>query len=394
MMPCLYRVAFSVFALFSVPIAALGQEQPYELVRRLERIQDGIAQGNAQAHGYQRQFIAEIAEKMLAASNETWQTPTNVRSAIVYVLSGGDPRVLHKLLELSKLPEISTALLKGVLAYAEGRNQEALQFLSGVDHLTFDTRTGCHLALAKAMVAAPEDAQRALSWLDDARLLCPGTLVEEAALRREVLLLSNVEDHARFEMLSFQYLRRFPNSIYAKNFNRSFAIATASSKYGSDPRLMGRLEKRLDALEDEPRKQLYIALAEEGVMRGQVELTRMAADKIGHLVKDGGRDSVRLQLYKAAALVVTPEYDFAIARLRMIDRSKLGSSDAKLLDSALALAVEVRQPPMVNGPVTTLPPLSSATQAKHGAVAEKSEVLDRARLALSQADQLLNRDKR
>jgi chemotaxis protein MotC len=394
MTPKLYCVAFSVFALSSVPIAALGQEQPYELVRRLERIQDGIARGNAQAHIYQREFIAEIAEKMLAASNETWQTPTNVRSAIVYVLSGGDPRVIHKLLELGKLPELSPALLKGILAYAEGRNQEALQFLSDVDHLAFDTRTGGHLALAKAMVAAPDDAQRAISWLDDARLLCPGTLVEEAALRREVALLSNVGDHARFEMLSFQYLRRFPNSIYAKNFHRSFAIATASSKYSSDPTLMGRLEKRLDELEDEPRKQLYIALAEEGVIRGQVELTRMAADKIGHLLKDGGRDSVRLQLYKAAALVVTPEYAFAIARLRMIDRSKLGSSDAKLLDNALALAVEVRQPPILDGPVTTLPPLSSAAQAKHGAIAENSETLDRARLALSQADQLLNREKR
>lgn len=394
MTSCLYRVAFCVFVLFSVQVAAQEQEQPYQLVRTLERIQDRIAQGNAQAHGFQRQFIAEIAEKMLAASNETWQTPTNVRSAIVYVLSGGDPRVLRKLLELGKLPEANTALLKGVLAYAEGRNQEALQFLSDVDHLAFDTRTGGHLALAKAMVAAPEDAERAVAWLDDARLLCPGTLVEEAALRREVLLLSNAEDHARFELLAFQYLRRFPKSVYAKNFNRSFAIATASSKYGSDPKLMGRLEKRLDELDDEARRQLYTALAEEGVMRGQVELTRMAADKIGHLLKDGGRDSVRLQLYKAAALVVTPEYDFAIAKLRMIDRSRLGSSDAKLLDNALALALEVRQPPKVEGPITELPPLSSATQVKHGAVAEKSEALDRARLALSQADQLLNKDRR
>lgn len=390
----LYRVAFSVFALFSVPVAAQEPEQPYQLVRTLERIQDRIAQGNSEAHGLQRQFLAEAAEKMLAASDETWRTARNVRSAIVYVLSGGDPRVILKLIGLGKLPEASPALLKGVLAYAEGRNQEALQLLADVDHFTFDTRTGGHLALAKAMVAAQDDAARAVSWLDDARLLCPGTLVEEAALRREVLLLSNVEDHARFEMLSFQYLRRYPKSVYAKNFNRSFAIATASSKYGSDPKLMGRLEKRLDALDDDARKQLYMALAEEGVMRGQVELTRMSADKIGHLLKDGGRDAVRLQLYKAAALVVTPEYEFAIARLRMIDRSRLGSSDARLLDNALALAAEVRQPPKVQGPVKELPPLSSATQVKHGAVAEKSEALDRARLALTQADQLLNRDTR
>jgi chemotaxis protein MotC len=391
----LYCVALSAVAAFAVPLPAWGEtEEPYQLVRTLERVQDRIAEGNAQAHNYQRQFIAETAEKLLAASDATWESQKNVRSAIVYVLSGGDPRILKKLLAIPKLPSLNAELLKGVLAYAEGRNQEALELLSEIDHLSFDSRTGGHLALAKAMVAAPQDAARAVVWLDEARLLCPGTLVEEAALRREVLLLSNLEDYQRFELLSIQYLRRFPKSIYAKNFSRSFAIATASGKYGSDPKLMGRLEKRLDDFDDDTRRELYMALAEQGVTRGRVELTRMAADKIGHLVKDGGRDSIRLQLYKAAALVVTPEYEFALARLRMIDRTKLGSNDARLLDNAIALALEVRQPPRVNGPIKELPPLASATQVKHGAIAEKSDVLDRARLALSQAEQLLNKDRR
>jgi hypothetical protein len=44
--------------------------------------------------------------------------------------------------------------------------------------------------------------------------------------------------------------------------------------------------------------------------------------------------------------------------------------------------------------VTELPPLSSATQVKYGAIAEKSEALDRARAALGQADALLSKDKR
>jgi chemotaxis protein MotC len=244
------------------------------------------------------------------------------------------------------------------------------------------------------MAAASEDASKALVFLDDARLLCPGTLVEEAALRRQVLLLSNAANYVRFEMLAFQYLRRFPRSIYAKNFFRSFAIATASSDYGIDPGFMKRLEERLDELGDDLRKQIYMALAEEGVIRGRVQLTRLAADKIGYLLRDGSRDSVRLQLYKAAALVVTSEYDSAVARLRGIDRSKLSTSDAGLLTSALALAVEMRQPPLWTGPIKELPPLSSAAQVKHGAVAEKSEALDNARQALSQADALLNKDKR
>ncbi len=369
-------------------------EQPYHLVRTLEEVQDRIAQGSAQAHGFQRHFIAEIATKMLAAGDDAWQRRRNTRSAIVYVLSGGDPRVLRKLLTLEPLPVITPELIKGVIAYSEARSRQAFKLLDDIDHRGFETRLAGHLALAKAMSAAVDDVPKALGYLDDARLLCPGTLVEEAALRREVLLLSNVNDTARFEMLAFTYLRRFPKSIYAKNFYRSFAIAVVTGKYGTDPKLMKRLEMRLDELSDSARKQLYMAIAEEGVIRGRVELTRLAADRIGYLLQDGGRDAIRLQLYKAAALVVTKEYDYALARLRSIDRSKLSTGDRGLLDSALLLAGEVRRPPQIEGEIKELPPLSSATQVRHGAVAEKSEALDSARKALSQADEALNKDRR
>jgi chemotaxis protein MotC len=369
-------------------------QQPYHLVRTLEQVQDRIAEGNSQAHGFQRRFIAEIADKMLGATDETWREPKNTLSAIVYVLSGGDPRVLRKLLTISSLREISPQLIKGVLAYSEGRNRDALKLLDDIDHRRFETRIAGHLALAKAMSAASENAPKALGYLDDARLLCPGTLVEEAALRREVLLLSNVDDYERFEMLAFAYLRRFPKSIYAKNFYRSFAIAVVTGKYGTDPKLMERLERRLEELSEGVRKQIYMAIAEEGVIRGRVELTRLASDRIGHLFRDGGRDAVRLQLYKAAALVVTQEYDFAYTRLRSIDRTKLSTGDLELLDSALALATEMRQPPQIQGEIKELPPLSSAAQVKHGAIAEKSEALDGARQALSQADAVLNKDRR
>ncbi len=369
-------------------------EQPYQLVRTLERIQDRIAEGSTQAHNFQRGFIAEIADKMLAAPDTIWQEPKNAQSAIVYVLSGGDPRILKKLLTIKSLSGVSSDLVKGVLAYSEGRNEDALKLLADSDPRAFETRTGGHLALAKAMLMAGEDAVKAIGFLDDARLLCPGTLVDEAALRREVLLLSNAEQYERFEKLSFSYLRRFAKSVYAKSFSRSFAIAVASGKYGADPKLMSHLEQRLGELNDESRKQLYMTLAEEGVVRGRVELTRLAADTIGYLLPAGSRDAVRLQLYKAAALAVTNEHDWALATLRNIDRSKLGASDTQLLDNALKLAVQVRQPPQIDEPIKELPPLSSAAQVKHGEIAEKSEALDRARQALTQADALLNRNKR
>ena len=48
--------------------------------------------------------------------------------------------------------------------------------------------------------------------------LVPGTLVEEAALRREIFLAGQIDNADRFETLAIQYLRRFRHSIYAGNF--------------------------------------------------------------------------------------------------------------------------------------------------------------------------------
>jgi chemotaxis protein MotC len=46
-----------------------------------------------------------------------------------------------------------------------------------------------HIALVQGRCLPHSDAPAAIERLDDARLLLPGTLVEEAALRREILLV-------------------------------------------------------------------------------------------------------------------------------------------------------------------------------------------------------------
>ena len=62
------------------------------------------------------------------------------------------------------------------------------------------------------------NAKAAVELLDWARLLSPGGLVEEAALRREIALLAGAKDVARVAMLTRQYVTRFAASLYAADF--------------------------------------------------------------------------------------------------------------------------------------------------------------------------------
>ncbi len=102
---------------------------------------------------------------------------------------------------------------------------------------------------------------------------------------------------------------------------------------------------------------------------------------------------MRLQLYKAAALLVTDDYEAAVAQLTALDASKLGRNDLRLLENAQKLrricaAVALARPARRTAAAV------HAVQEKHGDVAAKSVALDTARSALAQAEQLLNREQK
>ncbi|KTS24746.1 chemotaxis protein MotC, partial [Methylobacterium indicum] len=169
-----------------LPVAPRGL--PVELVRTLQLLQDRIARGSTQAHLAQRQLLGHIEQRLLALEPETWAAPENLRAAVVFALSGGGPALLRRMIETGKLPEADSALVVGSLAYLEGREREARTLLGRYDPRTQPPGLAGQLALTQAAVTVREAPRKAIELLDLARLLAPGTLVEEGALRREIFI--------------------------------------------------------------------------------------------------------------------------------------------------------------------------------------------------------------
>ena len=61
--------------------------EPYELVRALQAVQDGIANGDTAAHGSHIAMIRQIGEKFLAADPAVWSNPQNSQAVVIYLLS-------------------------------------------------------------------------------------------------------------------------------------------------------------------------------------------------------------------------------------------------------------------------------------------------------------------
>ena len=362
--------------------------EPFELVRSLHVLQDRIVRGSAEAHGAQRQVMADISVDLAAIEPRHWQEPRNVRAAVLYVLSGGDPRVLRKLLGLGRLPGETDRLVRGALAYAEGRSSDAAEHLSSIEARMLDPDIAGAVALVQSVVVANADPAQAL--LDEARLLSPGTLVEESALRRQILLLPAAGRLDRLESLLSRYLRRFGRSYYASAFWGLLEGLLAGFESADARDRLAHFEDLIAMLPGDSRQQLYLAVAQEGIARGRVGLARSAAAMVTQLANAGSSEQMRAQLYEAAALIVTEEYGRGLSSLSAIAGDKLPASDAGLHDAALRLARQIRRNPDPDASLADRQPTEEAVGRARELSAIGLAVIARAKTVLASADAVLS----
>jgi chemotaxis protein MotC len=323
----------------------VSDKKPFELVRELQIFQDQAVLKSKNARAQQTDLIAKVAAQLTNVDASAWADRRNARAAVIYVLSGGDPRVLSKLLGSGATLGVDDQLVKAALAYGERRDTEATQLLDGVDLESLDRSVGGHVALVRALLVAKGDPRKAIALLDRARIIAPGTMVEEAALRRQAILAAKVGDLDAFEALSSQYFRRFASSIFERSFERQFAKEVVSKSYAADAKRLPKLEKLLRGLSDAQRRETCLAIAEEGIAVADVEIVRFAARLAGMDAKAQPLEAMRMLLFEAAAVIVTPDYEQGRMALRLVDKSKLGAREEGLLYAATAVADEISRPP-------------------------------------------------
>ncbi|WP_426408962.1 chemotaxis protein [Bradyrhizobium ganzhouense] len=343
--PLLRAVMLMVLSLVATrasaePTAPSGE--PFELVRALQAVQDGIANGDTAAHASHIALIRQIGEKFLAADASVWSNPQNGQAVVIYLLSGGAPQIVRKL-PRDKI-NVDSRLFDGALAYVEGRQDEARDLLKDVKPRTISSGMGGQVALVQGALLARSEASLAIERLDDARLLLPGTLVEEAALRREILLVGQAEDFDKFEFLTLAYIRHYRNSVYAGDFWQRFSTGLTQSSLALDDRRFARVAALLEQVDRASRLKLYLVIARGALVRGKLTVTRLAGERALTLSADATPDRERAHFYRGASRALTDEYDGGLAELKALDRAKLAERDVLLLNATLQLALDVRKP--------------------------------------------------
>lgn len=362
------------------PEPAQGSPPPYQLVRSLNALQEQTGLGNTSAHKAQRSLIQRIGEDMGKVPDDVWKEPKNGRALVSYVLSGGEAVLLKRLLDNKvEIAGVDLNLAAAAIAYAERRGEEARALLAKVDARAIEPSLAAHVALVQGIVLAEREPETAIKRFELARLLAPGSIVEQGALRRQAMVVGKLGRWHESERLATQYLRRFGKAVYVSTFYRELAEQLASQPDTRDEEQFARLVSLFDLVGEKERRQTYLLLAERAVIAGKVKMARFASARASELYASGSAERVRLQVYGAAAEVATDKNDAGLLVLQDIDRRRLGRRDSLLVDAASEVGHDVRREP------------SAAANSADG---EPLAVVDAARKAIGKADDLLEAAKK
>lgn len=376
-------------------LAAPVQPEPYEMVRSLRNLQDRIAAGRAEALPLLRLLLARIGREFRDVDQATWVEPRNRYAAVTYLLNGGNPDAVRAALDTPGADPGTRKLLDGALAYSEGDPSRMLTAFGGIEpgKLPFDLLDSIYLVSAGPLSST--DPLAALGRLDYVRLTAPGSLLEEAAIRRSLGLAGKVGDAGKVRIMARNYLTRFGQSPYLEDFLTQLAdgIVALRDKISDE-----EIVDIASFAPDRVRGSFYLRLARSEILGGQPARAEFAADKASELAKQLGAESLQAKLYSAIGGVATPDVEDAAKRLAAIPDSQLHPADAVLRDAALTLAREITSAPprsteaatmAQNAPQDINAPAIEETPKRQADMAAFNATVGKAADVLSQVDQLL-----
>lgn len=359
-----YRLVFALLlnaAASATGFAGEGGPEPFRLMRSLQMVQDRIAAGDREAVALQDDMMPLIERSLGAAGGAIAEDARNRDAFMLYALSGGNAGLIKRLLPALKDHDAEKRMGAAVLLQRSGQEELAAKTAEALKPREAGGEVGAYLAIFKSGLGRHGEEARSIAELDEARLALPGTLVEEAALRRQLTLYGELGDFASVLRTARRYLQRFPASPYAGPAVDAFAAAAAEHAREEDRPAVLELVDSLSA--DRGRAVLY-RFSRAGAVKGRTEFLAWAAQAYGERLGDSASPGERASLAFFRAVAALPSLDPTAAgkRLQDLDSKALGDDERRLL---AALRSVLASAPKPDG--ETKPERASGKDAKDGA---------------------------
>lgn len=304
--------------------------EPFRLMRSLQLVQDRIAAGDHDAISLQDGLMPLIEDSFRAAGKGIGEDRRNLDALMIYALSGGDTDVIRDLLPNLKGHGREERIATAVLLQRSGEVGLAERALESTNVRDMPAPVGAYLAIFKAGFASDSDEANAISELDEARLAAPGTLVEEAALRRQLSLYSGHNDFAGVLRTARRYLQRFPFSPFGEPLVDTFAASAVRLARDED---QSPIMEIVDGLAPNLGRAVLRRLLRESAVQGRNSFLKWALDSYSARLgaNTSKQEQANLAFFREVAAFPSLEAGEAIDRLSRIDANSLGPDEKRLL---------------------------------------------------------------
>ncbi|WP_111561710.1 chemotaxis protein MotC [Rhizobium sp.] len=382
-------------ALPVVPQDDGGDTVPYKMLRSLQFVQDSVVLGDHSASEMQRFMLGTIDKRLRAVDPAVFDDDRNVDAALIYAMSGGNPQTLEYLVARDVNGYFDNRVTDILRKYLSGKGLLVAKTLVDTAEEYKDKKIGPYLALVGGNVTIAKSPEEALKLYDLARLNAPGTIIEEAALRRSVAICVDKGLVDQGLQYSQRYIRRFLHSPYASQFADLFVKLLVDHDHDVKPDDVIGI---LSFMDEARQREIYLRIARAAAIAGKGELARMAAGRAQALSGDNNNAFGALaDFYGGMAAIPTDKIDTAARDISTIADKALSPRDQILRAAARSVAEQVlRQPDaasLTQGSANTPDGQeASSEQAAEGGSAGEGAVPDAAPAAGSQSADLQNAD--
>lgn len=321
---------------------------PVFAIRRLSRLRVRLAAGDREALAAQSSVVNAVTAELAAFDMEVWKDARNRLALVKLVLGGGDPGLLRQLAEHAYFEPAEESLAHGALAFGEGHRRAAAELLAKVDAEQLPISLAGHVALVRAVLAVDTKPEVAVGLANRARLLSPGTLVEETAYRVMIEAAARLGDTGRFQKILSHYVWRFPRTPYFSAVLGEIATVIAEHDLTAGEKGIAWLDGVAGNIADPTRHTLLQRIAEDALRRGRTT----AAAAVARIAARGADPALAaapwIKAFEAAALALDPDpgagsIDSVIAAA---GQSATRPSDREVIEAARAIAAYISAPPV------------------------------------------------
>lgn len=333
-----------------VPAAPSAAETPFAVgeiaskLRAFRLVGDRLLFGDASAYEARMAMARTLASDFSAADPAVWADTNNAAALLQFVLFGGDVGPLRKTLASGKIaPSLQPAAL-ALLAYSESKHDLARAHIGEIDRSALPDDVRHPMALVIGTLSAEAEPERAIASFEEVRIAAPGTALEEAALRQQVLTLLRLGTDGRTATgvrLLATYLRRYPGSIYWSQF----AVLAAEAAARSGETTVADLTAA-DASVSSPAgsaryRQFLADIARAFLAAGDFAKSAELAAFVVAKAEEGSDAWRQADLYRHVVGASQPRPDASLAALNRLDPARYSPQEQALLTAAIRVAQDI-----------------------------------------------------